>query len=360
MQNVLAETVFSHVESPKKAAGRALGSIIEIIGFYLIKAWGHEYNTAIEKPLPEYANKDILHNVEFTFHRSKLIKTLKTPTGTAITSTKLFNISALPGKFRKSETPRHLLKDGVIKNACTFAHSDLSFCNAYFALDKKNILLYELQNAPFAMFECKRVGVEEGMKKGPQAIEKAKQGAYVARAVSSVQRIRMKNGGIAGAVESNGGIKVIGDYDKFVEKAIFEHDLEALARFVLTVGIVSNHGNWFTSNNQNKEMRVLAQSYDWLLFLTDEGLTKFLRDIFITKSNECEAVKTAFAKSYKRGKSGNCFTKTRMDIDADRALTRYFFQKDIRMQSWFNVIAPKGKTIDELKSMLNELAELEV
>ena len=31
------------------------------------------------------------------------------------------------------------------------------------------------------MFECKRVGVEEGMTKGPANNRKTKQGAYVAR-----------------------------------------------------------------------------------------------------------------------------------------------------------------------------------
>lgn len=44
------------------------------------------------------------------------------------------------------------------------------------------------------MFECKRVGVEEGMKKGPQTIEKAKQGAYVALKSASLQKVRDKNG----------------------------------------------------------------------------------------------------------------------------------------------------------------------
>ena len=42
---------------------------------------------------------------------------------------------------------------------------------------------------------------------------------------------------------------------------------------------MSNHGNWFTSGNQNKEMKVLAQSYDWLLFLTDDGLAQFITDL---------------------------------------------------------------------------------
>ena len=50
------------------------------------------------------------------------------------------------------------------------------------------------------MFECKRVGVEEGNKKGPQTIEKAKQGAYVARTVSSLQKIRIDSGELHGVI----------------------------------------------------------------------------------------------------------------------------------------------------------------
>ena len=48
------------------------------------------------------------------------------------------------------------------------------------------------------MFECKRVGIEEGMTKGPQTIEKAKQGAYVARMASSLQKIRSESGEMQG------------------------------------------------------------------------------------------------------------------------------------------------------------------
>lgn len=54
------------------------------------------------------------------------------------------------------------------------------------------------------MFECKRVGVEEGMKKGPQTIEKAKQGAYVALKSSSLQKVRDKNGEVYGVYFKNG------------------------------------------------------------------------------------------------------------------------------------------------------------
>jgi hypothetical protein len=53
-----------------------------------------------------------------------------------------------------------------------------------------NLNICEQSRKAYAIFECKRVGVEEGMSKGPQTIEKAKQGAYVARTASSLQKIR--------------------------------------------------------------------------------------------------------------------------------------------------------------------------
>ena len=70
MQKLLSENIFAHTESPKKAAGRASGTMVEIIGFYSFKAWGYEYNIAIERPLPEYANIDIKH--KFTFIKTNM------------------------------------------------------------------------------------------------------------------------------------------------------------------------------------------------------------------------------------------------------------------------------------------------
>ena len=356
MQNLLSKTVFSHTESSKKAAGRALGTIVEIIGFYLIKAWGHEHKVAIEKPLPEYANQEIMHNVEFTFHRSRLLDTLDILQGSTISSTKIFNSSALLEGFQKSKTSRNLIKAGIIKNACTFASSDSSFCNAYLSDDRKNIFLYELSNKPYAMFECKRVGVEEGMKKGPQTIEKAKQGSYVARAVSSIQRVRLSDGRIGGAIERNGKFDFYDDYNALIESAVFEHKTELLANFILTVGIVSNHGNWFTSDNQNKEMKVLSQSYDWMLFLTDEGLATFIQDVVLNDA-EFGAVRSAFEKSYEKGKKVNRFTKTMMDYEADMILTEYFAENLDEIESWFNVVAPRERNIKTLNAMLAELSK---
>ena len=45
-------------------------------------------------------------------------------------------------------------------------------------------------------------------------------------------------------------------------------------------------------------MKVLAQSYDWLLFLTDEGLAEFIIDLLRSARREYKAVKEAFIASY--------------------------------------------------------------
>jgi len=359
IQKLLSDTVFSHTESSKKAAGRALGTIVEIITYYLIKAWGHQFGVAIERPLPEYANDDILHNVEFTYHRYKILGTMDIHPGNSISSTRIYNAANLPNRFQKSRTSRNLIKDGVIKNACTIAYSESSFCNAYISNDRRKMLLSELNNTPYAMFECKRVGVEEGMKKGPQTIEKAKQGAYVARTVSSLQRVRLQDGRIGGVIERNGRFETFDDYYDVIDHAIIEHDTTILKNFILTVGVVSNHGNWFTSDNQNKEMRVLAQSYDWLLFLTDEGLASFIKKI-INGDRAFSVVRNAFESSYKEGKKANKFTKTNMDFDADKVLVKYFSKNRSEILSWFNVITPVGRSLEQLDNMLIELGRMEV
>ena len=56
LQQALTRDHFRYARDAKKAAGRALGTIVEIIAFYAIKAWGLERYTAIERRLPEYGN----------------------------------------------------------------------------------------------------------------------------------------------------------------------------------------------------------------------------------------------------------------------------------------------------------------
>src|SRR5437899_546638 len=77
LQKVLAEDVFHYAKDSKKAAGRALGTIVELITFYSLKSWGLEHHVAIERPLPEFANADIVHNVEYSLHPAELLRKIE-------------------------------------------------------------------------------------------------------------------------------------------------------------------------------------------------------------------------------------------------------------------------------------------
>ena len=68
LQRTLADTVFKYATDQKKAAGRALGTLVEIITFYSLHMWDLRDHVVIERSVPEFANPDILHNVEFSLH----------------------------------------------------------------------------------------------------------------------------------------------------------------------------------------------------------------------------------------------------------------------------------------------------
>jgi len=219
---------------------------------------------------------------------------------------------------------------------------------------RDKIVVCQLDIQPFSIVECKCVGVEEGMKKGPQTIEKAKQGAYVARSVSSLQKVRLRSGKFHGFIENEDGNLQTGPYETILHQLIQQEDV--VQDFIVTVGIVSNHGNWFTSENPNKELLVLSQSYDWLLFLTDEGLCRFINDLLLAPDPSLESVKNAFHQSY-TGKSGtNRFTKVRMDDHADQILQRWFGEHRKDVENWFNVISPKEKMLSNLQEDLIHLS----
>lgn len=364
LQKALTKDVFSHTDSPKKAAGRALGTLIEVITFYALKSWGFERDTAIERPLPEFANSDITHNVEFSLHPVSSIASVEfSREALPISSRKIVRESGLdafniPAKEVKST--QLLSRDLVLRNACTIYDGGEFFLNAYLddlGKSQGHYSVLALQRRPYAIFECKRVGVEEGMKKGPQSIEKAKQGAYVARTVSSLQRIRMSDGKIGGIIQNVDGTFCSGDYYKLMDEIIKSEDMVFLEDFILTVGVVSNHGNWFTAENHNKELKVLAQSYDWLLFLTDEGVAKFVTDLLLKPAREYQAASRAFLASYANEKKSNQFTKVQMSLDADAALQDYFSANAKEIEGWFNVIAPAKKKLAALRQELKTLRD---
>jgi hypothetical protein len=362
LQKALQNDVFHYAKDSKKAAGRALGTLVEIITFYLLKTWKLNDNISIEMRLQEYGNPDITHNVEYSLHPILYEKIITIPKKLeSITSNdihkELRKIEFDIDKFNKTGN-QLLSKANILRNACIIGKSVNS--NLFASIEKIDefyyfLRIYEQHVKPFALFECKRVGVEEGMKKGPQTIEKAKQGAYVARTVSSLQKIRNEKGELKGIIYKSDNTYQTDDYIILLDNIIKSNDKEFLRRFILTVGVVSNHGNWFTSKNPNKELKVLAQSYDWLIFLTDNGLAEFI-ETFIQKPNKKNyIVRDAFANSYSSEKKKNQFTKVQMNFEADAILLDYFKVNIINVEKWFNVISPDNFNINYLKNQLNQL-----
>jgi len=363
LQKVLSQSVFHYAKDKKKAAGRALGTLVEVITFYLLKSWDFGRFIAIERPLPEYSNEGITHNVEYSLHPSWPLAELVFPADELPISVTKIAKALVEHKINVRSNQRKpyqlLTVDRILRNACTIVDEGDTFVVAtLMGLSKKtaSVSVSRLIGRPFAITECKRVGVEEGMRKGPQTIEKAKQGAYVARTVSSLQKIRLPTGEIAGVFATADGKLICKRYDEFIREIVNTNTPELLRRFILTIGVVSNHGNWFTSENHNKELKVLSQSYDWLLFLTDAGLSEFVNDLILLPAKRFKPVREAFLASYK-GKSGaNQFTKVQMAYAADQVLQEYFAQNRAKAESWLNVIAPNRRALSLLRDELHALA----
>ena len=359
LQKTLADTVFQYAKDRKKAAGRALGTLVEIVTFYTLLAWKLRDHIVIERSVPEFANPDIQHNVEFSLHPVRARHALEiAPLSLPLTAAKIKR--RLPFLHEASVKSTQVLSSGgVRRNAAVLVENATGPVIANVdSVDNASCVLTvcELSTNPFAIFECKRVGVEEGMRKGPQTIEKAKQGAYVARSVSAFQKVRLRNGQLQGVIERSDGSFRTGLYDAVLQEIIDSSSVAELAGFILTVGVVSNHGNWFTSDNHNKELRVLAQSYDWLLFLTDAGLSQFIERLLLNPTPELAPARDAFMASYSGGARDNRFTKVNMDADADEALRIYFTAHEAEVDSWFNVISPRDGTLRTLQDDLRTLA----
>ncbi len=371
LQNLLKTEVFHHTKDPKKAAGRALGTLVEVITYYLLKTWGLNNQISIERGLAEYGNPFISHNVEYSLHpilRSSIMDLPKN--GKTITSHVLLKALRIAGFDLTGliKTDAKLIEKNVLRNACTIAKSETTNLLCSIESETEEVLrlhIYEQHSKPYAMFECKRVGVEEGMTKGPQTIEKAKQGAYVARMASSLQKIRSEDGKMQGIIYRSDGSYTLKPYVELMESVINSTDKELLRKFILTVGVVSNHGNWikkdadgslaFSEENFQKELMVLAQSYDWLLFLTDQGLSEFVDKLLFNPLPEHEFLKETFLASYTEGKTKNQFTKVQMNIKADALLLKYFKDNLESIEKWFNVISPPKKTLVTLQQELEQL-----
>ena len=359
LQRTLANQVFHYAANRKKAAGRALGSLVEIIAYHFLRAWNFSDHLLIESRVPEFANPGIVHNVEFSLHPLQARHEVEiAPISLPVTPAKIRRHLPHLAEFSLKST-QVIGKDMVKRNAAVLVETESGPVVAHLdSLDDCGCVLgiCELVSEPFAIIECKRVGVEEGLKKGPQTIEKAKQGSYVARSVSCLQKVRLRNGDFQGIIEQPDGQFRSGPYLDLQRQIINASSCSQFPGFVLTIGIISNHGNWFTVDNQNKELRVLAQSYDWLLFLADRGLAQFIDDLLLHPCDQLKPVSDAFLASYSGRSATNKFTKVRMDVSADSVLQEYFLQHSCEIENWFNVISPADRTLGCLRSDLSLLA----
>jgi hypothetical protein len=361
LQKALADGVFENRQDRKKAAGRALGTIVELITFYILREWGLGPTITIELAIPEFGNPAITHNVEFGLHpiiEKRKIELLRD--GKPVTALKILKAIGEDTENRRTNT---LLSSGDLqRNSCVLKETGNGFLVANLISESDSAYLIEVANlrkAPFAMVECKRVGIEDGAKKGPTTIEKAKQGAYVATHVSSLQKIRTFGGEMYGArAKPDGGIELM-PWKEELRRLVYDCVGSELQGFVMTVGIVSNHGNWFTSDDPNKEMRVLKQSYDWLLFLNDGGIAEFVSDVVMSNHEVMDAVRKAFADSYTTGVSGkNQFTKVRISYKAHKVLCKYFSEKMKHIEEkWFSVLSPGGEKVETLQDELKKLRD---
>lgn len=370
LQRALADSIFSNRQDVKKAAGRALGTIVELITFYIFREWGVLPGMSIERGLAEFGNDRITHNVEFGIHpiiqsatftgdikppitTSKILKQIKA-------NEKLASLSF--GGAESIKSNQLYSSQGILRNACTLLESNDKLLTANIrsiAESSVTIDLSLLKYQPYAMIECKRVGVEEGIKKGPTTIEKAKQGAYVAKHVSALQKIRGRDGELYGVMPMEDGTFEVRELKEELRRLIYDANQDELKGFILTIGIVSNHGNWFTADDPNKELLVLKQSYDWLMFLTDAAIGEFVEDTILSNDQTMAEVKRAFSDSYASGESGkNQFTKVKISKSAHDVLIDYFHTHIARIESsWFNILSPKNVDIQELKQQLKTLRE---
>lgn len=365
LQKALAEKVFHYTQDSKKASGRALGTLVEIITFYLLKSWGFENSVAIERPLAEYGNPEITHNVEYSLHPILRQHELSLPTSLPITSPRL--LKAIENVFRLEGFEKYgntlLTKSMILRNSCILAKREKPYpshlsANLLSTSPANSVVtILEQYSKPYAMFECKRVGVEEGMRKGPQTIEKAKQGAYVAKSVSSLYKVRIPSGELRGIIYKSDNEIYSRPYADLIAEIVNSDEKDLLKDFILTVGVVSNHGNWFTSDNHNKEIKVLAQSYDWLIFLTDEGLATFITELLLEPKPLLEPAKGAFLASYVAEKKKNSFTKVQMNYEADKVLQTYFRDNMERIEKWFNIIVPKNGTMGDFHFQISQLRD---
>lgn len=356
IQKKLQKDIFKDRVDAKKAAGRALGTIQEIIVWFLLEVHGLGIRTLLEYQLPEYANADILHNVEFSIHPLRSIDSLSL-IGTKNMSIKLpSEIIKRHSKQKKNLVPsvtvleRHrqfgnevrVINPCFVKNLVDWNYDEV-YLGRYKNKDEGELVT--ISKTPIAFVESKRVGLEEGTTTGPQTIEKAKQASYIALRTSKLQKI-FHAGEILGVMVLSDGTKIVDNYEKLWSDLIKKGDINALRGVVRSIILLSDSINWYVKGVEKKDLHVIKQSYDWTIWMEDEGLISFVENFLLTDG----VIRDVFYKNYvERKKGGTFFTKNRMDNEAYSVLFSFFQKNHEKIEkTWLKVLAPKDKTFDDM------------
>ena len=128
LQKALTKDIFNYTKSPKKAAGRALGTLVEIINFYLLKSWGYEDYTIIERSIPEYGNNNnITHNVEFSLHPKEYVRNINLKIDNLpFTAKKIIKLIKINNQIdnTKIKGTQLLSQSKLLRNSCIIYEDD--------------------------------------------------------------------------------------------------------------------------------------------------------------------------------------------------------------------------------------------
>jgi len=367
-QKYLKEAFFQHAKSQKKAAGRAIGTILEIIVYFILETYDLIKNMTVEYRLPEYGPNDVVHNVEYGIHpnigtiQSEMSGTVHKNLQIPRSIQKAFgNSKDLKRSIRvleynnKADRKIRINNRLFVSNIVDWNYDEI-FVGHLLDNSKGEILV--LQKSPIAYIECKRVGREEGTKTGPTSIEKAKQASYVALRTSRLQKF-FGDDAIYGIlpIRTKDGIGFrVEPYSDLWLDLLRKERYEDLIGVVRSTVFVSNHVNWYINDREKKDLSVIKQSHDWTIWVNDYGIVEFI-DKFLNK--DC-AVKDAFTLTYiDRKGGGSLFTKTRMETEA-YALLNKFFRSNIEhvKKNWLKVLSPSDRSLDDMMKELKTILRI--
>jgi len=350
-QMALANEIFDSRESPKKAAGRAIGTLQEILAYSVLHHYELDSRTYLEYPLPEQGLEEVTHEVEFSIHpkvgeRGAEISGRKHENATLsdLDASSLYDSKA--NRLKKPTLVHHdddgwdrirtnpgLLKQDDLKN---WEYDSIPI--AYYNNGNKKIVLLDPQ--PIGFIECKRVGLEEGTTSGPQTIEKAKQATLVAFRTSRLQKI-ITSDGKKGLLIDDDHVEV-GNFEELWEDTLSEGDPEELRGVVRSVLFFSNHGNWYPQDNEGKGVKMIKSSFDWAVWVEDEGLIELIE--FVLNDTDMRNAFNLHVES-----SETILTKSKFESDARESMLEFVSSNWDRIsEDWFTVLEPEGKSIEDL------------